>query len=257
MVKTLIVRAAGTNCDRETEHAFRRAGSEVDMLHLDRLIEKPTTLDDYRILVFPGGFTYGDDLGAGTIVASRLRTSLLGGITSLVQRGGLVLGICNGFQILVKAGLLPALEGPGTTGEATLTANDSNKFEDRWVVLEVGSDLSPFVRKGDRIRCPVAHAEGKFVARDKETLERLQAAGQVVFRYVGPEGETDPAYPLNPNGSTGAVAGICDPTGRILGLMPHPERYLEPWHASTWTRNGLADEGEGLKLFRNAVEAAR
>jgi phosphoribosylformylglycinamidine synthase I len=257
MVKTLILRTAGTNCDRETEHAFRRAGSEVDLLHLDRLIEKPEALLDYRILVFPGGFSYGDDLGAGTIVASRLRTTLLPEIIALVDRGGLVLGVCNGFQILVKAGLLPAVEGHGETGEATLTANDSNKFEDRWVTLEVVSDLSPFVRKGDRIRCPVAHAEGKFLAKDEATMTHLTESGQVVFRYVGENGEADPAYPLNPNGSPEAIAGICDPTGRILGLMPHPERYIEPWHHPSWTRDGLAAEGEGLPLFRNAVEAVR
>ncbi len=257
MVKTLILLAAGTNCDRETAHAFQRAGSEVDLLHLDRLIERPATLLDYRILVFPGGFTYGDDLGAGTIVASRLRTTLLPEIVALVERGGLVLGICNGFQILVKTGLLPALAGHGMTGEATLTANDSNKFEDRWVTLEVVSDLSPFVRKGDLIRCPVAHAEGKFLTKDEDILSHLQGAGQVVFKYVGPDGEPDPDYPGNPNGSPHAVAGICDPTGRILGLMPHPERTIEPWHSPSWTRDGLAEEGDGLQLFRNAVEAVR
>ena len=257
MVKTLILRTAGTNCDRETEHAFKRAGSEVNLIHLDRLIEKPESLLDYRILVFPGGFTYGDDLGAGTIVASRLRTTLLPEIIALVDRGGLVLGVCNGFQILVKAGLLPAIAGHGETGEATLTANDSNKFEDRWVTLEVVSDRSPFVRKGDVIRCPVAHAEGKFVAKDENTLRHLEESGQVVFRYVDGSGGADPAYPQNPNGSPHGIAGICDPTGRILGLMPHPERFIAPWHHPTWTRDGLPAEGEGLQMFRNAVAAVR
>ncbi len=257
MVKTLIIRTAGTNCDRETVHAFERAGSEADLVHLDRLIERPATLLDYRILVFPGGFSYGDDLGAGTIVASRLRTTLLPEIIALVERAGLVLGICNGFQILVKAGLLPAISGHGETGESTLTANDSNKFEDRWVTLEVVSDLSPFVRKGDVIRCPVAHAEGKFITKDEATLTHLEESGQVVFRYVGKSGGQNPAYPLNPNGSPNAIAGICDPTGRILGLMPHPERFIAPWHHPTWTRDGLAEEGDGLQMFRNAVEAVR
>jgi phosphoribosylformylglycinamidine synthase len=174
-----------------------------------------------------------------------------------VADGGLVLGICNGFQILVKAGLLPAVAGHGETGEATLAANDSNRFEDRWVTLAVVSDLSPFVRQGDVIRCPVAHAEGKFVTRDAATLAHLEQSGQVVFRYVGAAGDTSPAYPLNPNGSQNAIAGICDPTGRILGLMPHPERHIEPWHHPTWTRDGLAAAGDGLQVFRNAVEAVR
>jgi len=252
--KTLILRTAGTNCDRETAHAFLRAGAQVELVHVNRALADPGILADCRILVFPGGFTYGDDLGAGTIFANRIRAVLLEPVRALVDRGGLVLGICNGFQILVKTGLLPALRGPG---EATLTTNDSNRFEDRWVHLEVVSDRSPFVERGDRIRCPVAHAEGKFVTRDEDVLTRLEENGQVVFRYVGPNGSPDPAYPLNPNGSRNAVAGICDPTGRILGLMPHPERNLEPTHHPSWTRSGLAEEGDGARLFRNAVAAAR
>ncbi|MHC4472235.1 MAG: phosphoribosylformylglycinamidine synthase I [Planctomycetota bacterium] len=253
--KVLILRTAGTNCDRETAHAFRRAEAEVDLIHVNRAIEAPRMLEDYRIIVFPGGFTYGDDLGAGTIFANRIRTVLLDPVRDLVSRGGLVLGICNGFQILVKTGLLPAIDGYGETGAATLAANDSNRFEDRWVHLEVASDLSPFVSKGDRIRCPVAHAEGKFVTRDEPTLTRLMESGQVVFRYVAGDGSPNPPYPLNPNGSRHAVAGICDPTGRILGLMPHPERHLEPGHHPSWTREGLAEEGDGVRLFRNAVAA--
>jgi phosphoribosylformylglycinamidine synthase len=254
--KTLILRTAGTNCDRETEHAFRRAGSEVDLVHLDRVIEEPGRIGNCGIVVFPGGFTYGDDLGAGTIFANRLRASLLDPLMEHVRRGGLILGICNGFQILVKVGLLPALDGHGTTGEATLTTNDSNRFEDRWVDLSVVSDISPFVSRGDRIRCPVAHHEGKFVCRDEDTLARLAETGQVVFRYVGRDGAEDPPYPENPNGSHGAVAGVSDPTGRVLGLMPHPERNLEPAHHPEWTRHGLPEVGEGLRLFKNAVRAA-
>jgi phosphoribosylformylglycinamidine synthase len=255
-VRTLILRTAGTNCERETAHAFRRAGSRVELEHLDRVLDRPAILAEYGILALPGGFTYGDDLGAGTIFANRIRTSLLEHLSGFVGRGGLVLGICNGFQILVKTGLLPALDGPGTTGEATLTTNDTNRFEDRWVLLEVASDRSPFVAKGDRIFCPVAHHEGKFVTRDRKTLDRLEASGQVVFRYVARDGAAGPAYPDNPNGSWNAVAGVCDPTGRVLGLMPHPERHLEPEHHPHWPRHGRAEEGDGLRLFRNAVAAA-
>jgi phosphoribosylformylglycinamidine synthase len=251
----LILRTAGTNCDRETVAIFRRAGAEVDLLHLNRVLAKPELLFSYRILVLPGGFTYGDDLGAGTIFASRLRNVLRDPVLEFVNGGGLVLGICNGFQILVKTGLLPGLDGPESEGEATLTFNDSFRFEDRWVHLEAVSDLSPFVRRGDRIYCPAAHGEGKFVPGTDQILDRLERNGQVVFRYVGPEGEADPPYPANPNGSVNAIAGICDPTGRILGLMPHPERHLEATLHPRWTREGLKREGGGLPFFRNAVAA--
>jgi phosphoribosylformylglycinamidine synthase len=253
--KTLLLRTAGTNCDRETAHAFRRAGSEVTLLHLTEVLSAPRRILDYGILVFPGGFTYGDDLGAGTIFANRMRRDLLPVIVTHVERGGLVLGVCNGFQILVKCGLLPALGGLGVTGEATLTNNASNRFEDRWVWLEAASDRTPFVRKGERIRCPVAHAEGNFVPKDAATLDALESNGQVVFRYVGPDGAANPPYPSNPNGSVNAIAGVCDPSGRVLGLMPHPERHLEPTQYAAWTREGLAAEGDGLAMFRRAVAA--
>lgn len=253
--RALVLRTAGTNCDRETVHAFARAGADVSLVHLDRVLERPRLLGDFRILVFPGGFTYGDDLGAGTIFANRLRAGLMDPLLRFVDDGGLVLGICNGFQILVKTGLLPALDGPGSEGEATLTVNDSDRFEERWIRLEATSDRTPFVRAGDRIDCPAAHGEGKFVPRDEATLDRLEQNGQVIFRYVGRDGGKDPAYPANPNGSVGGIAGISDPTGRILGLMPHPERHLEPHHHPRWTREGLRPEGGGLFLFRNAVAA--
>ncbi|MCU0726335.1 MAG: phosphoribosylformylglycinamidine synthase I [Planctomycetes bacterium] len=255
MPRVLILRTAGTNCDRETAYAFERAGATVEARHLRELVESPDRVLDYGVLVFPGGFTYGDDLGAGTIFASLMRRGLLPRIVRHVERGGLVLGICNGFQILVKSGLLPATDGPCSPGEATLAGNESHRFECRWVWLEATSDLSPFLRRGDRIHCPVAHAEGRFVTRDEATLDHLWSAGQVVLRYTGPDGEPDPAYPLNPNGSARAVAGVCDPTGRILGLMPHPERHLSPVHHARWTREGLATDGDGLALFRNAVAA--
>jgi phosphoribosylformylglycinamidine synthase len=257
MPKTLLIRTAGTNCDRETAHAFELAGSEVALLHLEELLQRPETVLDHGIVVFPGGFTYGDDLGAGTIFAQRLRASLLAPLTEHVAGGGLILGICNGFQILVKTGLLPALSDPGKTGDATLTENDSARFEDRWVHLAAESARCAFIEPGDRIFCPVAHEEGKFVTRDEEVLEQLEANDQVVFRYVGPDGGEEPPYPWNPNGSAGAIAGICDPTGRILGMMPHPERHLDPHHHPSWTRGGPAGEGDGLRLFRRAVAAVR
>lgn len=249
--RALILRTAGTNCERETAHAFRRAGAVADTVHLDEVLDDPSRICDCGILVFPGGFTYGDDLGAGTIVSNRIRRRLLDPLRRFVEGGGLVLGICNGFQILVKTGLLPS-----SAGRATLTWNDSFRFEERWVLLEAATDHSPFIRKGDRIFCPVAHGEGKFIAGSQETLEQIEAGGQVAFRYVGRDGSPDPEYPHNPNGSMNAIAGICDETGRILGLMPHPERHIEPFHHPRWTREALTGEGDGLKFFRNAVLAA-
>lgn len=249
--RALILRTAGTNCERETAHAFQRAGAVADLVHLDKVLDAPDRIRECGILVFPGGFTYGDDLGAGTIVSNRIRRRLLDPLRAFVEQGGLILGICNGFQILVKTGLLPSGEG-----RATLTWNDSNRFEERWVLLEAATDRSPFIRKGDRIFCPVAHGEGKFIAEDEETLGRIEENGEVAFRYVGRDGSPDPEYPENPNGSKNAIAGICDETGRILGMMPHPERHIEPFQHPRWTRESLAEEGDGLAMFRNAVEAA-
>ncbi|MEN8152066.1 MAG: phosphoribosylformylglycinamidine synthase I, partial [Planctomycetota bacterium] len=251
--RALILRTAGTNCDRETVYAFEQAGAAVDLVHLNRMVETPEKLFDYRILVFPGGFTYGDDLGAGTIFANRLRSSLLDPMREFVAGGGLALGICNGFQILVKIGLLPGTADPEDPPVASLVANDSNRFEERWVTLEVTSDRSAFVKRGDRIFCPVAHGEGKFITASDEAHQALFTNDQVVFRYVGRDGSENPAYPENPNGSRDAIAGICDPTGRVLGMMPHPERHLDATLHPRWTREGLELRDTGRKLFANAV----
>lgn len=240
-MKVLVVRAAGTNCDRETAHAFERVGAQAETRHVNELLAEPALLHGYRILVFPGGFSYGDDVAAGRVLATELRQRALPDLERFVADGGLVLGICNGFQVLVKTGLLPG----GGTQTVTLTHNDHHRYEDRWVELEVPTARCAFVERGERYFVPIAHAEGRFVASEA-TLARLEENGQVVFRYTS-----------NPNGSMRDVAGICDATGRVLGLMPHPERHLEPWHHPAWTRTGLADEPDGLRFFRRAVEAAR
>jgi len=243
--KVLVLRAAGTNCDRETAFAFQRAGAATESRHVNELLAEPGLLHGYRILAIPGGFSYGDDVAAGRVLATELRTRVLDDLTRFVNDGGLVLGICNGFQVLVKTGLLP---GPGGTEQtATLAHNASHRYEDRWVELEVPTARCAFVREGERYFLPVAHAEGKFVASG-ETLDAIEEQGQVVFRYASGE---------NPNGSLRDVAGICDSTGRVLGLMPHPERHIEGWHHPYWTRTGLAEEGDGMRLFRNAVDAVR
>jgi phosphoribosylformylglycinamidine synthase len=239
VTKVLVLRAAGTNCDRETAHAFERVGAAPETRHVNELLAEPGILRQYRILVFPGGFSYGDDIGAGRVLATELRQRALPEIERLVRdEGGLVLGICNGFQVLVKTGLLPG--GPGQS--VTLAHNDSHRYQDEWVYVHVPTDRS-FLARGERFLFPIAHAEGKLVASD-ETLDRLEETRQVALRYA-----------RNPNGSLRDIAALCDATGRILGLMPHPERHLEPWHHPTWTRDGLAAEPDGLRFFRRALLA--
>jgi phosphoribosylformylglycinamidine synthase len=252
--RSIVLRAPGTNCDEETSAAWERAGARVETWHVGRLLEAPHALDDFAILTIPGGFSYGDDLGAGRIFATRLGSVLGDALRRFHARGGLILGICNGFQVLVKAGLLPG--GPVACA-ATLTHNESGHFESRWVRLKSIPGRSPFLTGSDPIELPVAHGEGKFLLADPSTLAALEAAGQVVLRYVDGTGRPTQAYPANPNGSLGAVAGICDPTGRIFGLMPHPERHVDRFHHPRWTRRGTASngDGDGLRIFRDAVAA--
>jgi len=251
--RALIVRAPGTNCDEETAAAWSLAGADVETLHVGRILEEPRALERFQILTIPGGFSYGDDLGAGRILAARLGTALVDALHRFHNRGGLVLGICNGLQVLVKAGFLPG----GTDGRATLAHNDSGHFEARWIRLGPVPGRSPFIADDEPIELPVAHGEGKFVLESPTALPALKAAGQIVLRYIDDAGGPTQAYPANPNGSPGAVAGVCDPTGRIFGLMPHPERHVDPLQHPRWTRNGPKREGDGLRIFRNAVRHFR
>lgn len=250
-IKALILRTAGTNCDWETEYALKKAGAEANRIHINRLLEKRDLLRDYHIFVLPGGFTYGDDIAAGKILANLLRYHLEEDIREFLQEGKLIIGICNGFQALVKSRLLPALDSG--TQEATLTFNDSNRFEARWVYLKVCSGKSIYIDEGQLLYLPVANAEGKFMTRDKGVLDRLKDSSQIIFKYVNERGECA-GYPYNPNGSVDGIAGVCDPTGRILGMMPHPERYVEPIQHPHWQRGGLEKEPHGALIFRNAVK---
>jgi phosphoribosylformylglycinamidine synthase len=249
--KVLVLRSPGTNCDGETSFAFERVGADVDRLHVNEIREKPRSLKSFQILVIPGGFSYGDDVSAGRILATQLQHFLADAVREFRDAEKLVLGICNGFQILLKAGLLvpPDEDGP----LATLATNDSGRFEDRWVHLAVTSNRCPFLKDISTMMLPVAHGEGKFVARKDWILKGLGQAGQIVLRYIDPSGQVA-GYPHNPNGSQDSVAGLCDPTGRVLGLMPHPERNVLPTQDPGWTRNGLKSEGDGLAVFRNAVD---
>ena len=255
--KAIILRTAGTNCDYETRYALEKAGADVDLVHVNQLVKDKGLLSSYHIFVLPGGFTYGDDIAAGKVLANQLRHHLLDELTRFVDDGKLVIGICNGFQVLIKMGLLPGINGTPPSfneyrQEFTLTYNDSNKFEDRWVYLKSFSDKSVFIDKDCLLYVPIAHAEGKFVAGDGGELENLGKSGQIIFKYVDKDGNIA-NYPWNPNGSLDNIAGICDSTGRVLGMMPHPERYIEPTQHPRWTREGLKAEGDGIAIFRNAV----
>jgi phosphoribosylformylglycinamidine synthase subunit PurQ / glutaminase len=254
--RAIVLRAPGTNCDEETADAWQRAGAVAVTWHINRLIESQADLDRFEILTIPGGFSYGDDLGAGRILAARLGTALGEGLRRFHDRGGLVLGICNGFQVLVRSGLLPGGPSPCRT---TLALNDSGHYEDRWVRLLPRPGLTPFVTFSDPIELPVGHAEGRFATADLAHLKIMEEAGQIVLQYADARGQPTQTYPANPNGSVNAIAGVCDPTGRIFGLMPHPDRYVVPWHHPRWTRQAAsrAAEGDGLQFFRSAVESLR
>ena len=227
-VKAIVIRAAGVNCDVETACALESAGASAGRVHVNRVIEDPTVLDDYQILVFPGGFSYGDDVAAGKILANQLVHHLADAVRKFVDDGKLVLGICNGFQILVKAGLLPGLKNGANNlndPSVSITNNDSGKFEDRWIYLQPATDRCVFINPGQRIYLPIAHGEGKVVTKDAETLDKLRSDGHIAFRYVDADGNEGP-FPINPNGSMASIAALTDTTGRILGLMPHPERFM-------------------------------
>ena len=250
-VKTLILRAPGTNCDGETAFAFEQAGAEVSLVHVNRLIRHEEKLAGYQIMVIPGGFTYGDDIAAGKVLANELRLKLNGELPAFIRRGGLVLGICNGFQVLVKAGFLP--EPGGKVQTVTLTNNDSGKFECRWIYLAVNRQSPCIFTQGiEQMYLPVAHGEGKLVA-----LPDALSDSNIVLRYADEQGDTQAGYPFNPNGSVGNITGICDSSGRIFGLMPHPERHIRGTQHPQWTRLGSRVYGDGFRIFRNAVKWAK
>jgi phosphoribosylformylglycinamidine synthase len=245
--RAIVLRAPGTNCDEEAAYALERAGALAETWHINQVFASPAVLDRFQILIIPGGFSYGDDLGAGRILATRIGTTLGEALRRFHDRGGLVMGICNGFQVLVRAGLLPG----GPSSRTTLAANESGRFEDRWVRLLPRPGLSPFVTFSEPIELPVAHGEGRFLMADSNRLSALESTGQVVLQYADLGARPTQEYPANPNGSAHAVAGVCDPTGRIFGLMPHPERSIEPWHHPRWTRQPT--EAYGRRIFESAV----
>jgi phosphoribosylformylglycinamidine synthase len=267
-IRAIVTTGNGTNCEMEMAHACRLAGFDrVDIVHISELLYGSRRLDDYDFLNLPGGFLDGDDLGSAKAGANRILHASVHGspeglfaqFTRFIAAGKLVLGVCNGFQLLVKLGMLPGFDGRYDRQAVTLTYNDSGRFEDRWVTLRV-DPASPciFTRGLQGLYLPVRHGEGKFIARDEATLARLHEEKLVALTYSHADLSAAAAdYPANPNGSVDGIAGICDATGRIFGLMPHPEAYLHRTNHPRWTREALPEEGMGLALFKNAAAFLR
>jgi phosphoribosylformylglycinamidine synthase len=253
--RVCVLRTDGINCDEETFYAFEKAGADCRLVHVNQLRRSSEKLASYHILVLPGGFSYGDDVHSGKILAVELTSFLREQLEAFVDAGKLVLGICDGFQVLVRTGLLPNRN----LGEikTTLIANESH-FECRWVNLLIEGSHCVFTRGmgGSQLSIQVAHGEGKFFT-DPATLQEIENRGQVVFRYAGADGRPTVLYPANPNGSLNAIAGICDSTGRIMGMMPHPERYIERTQHPNWRRMPAGTVPHGLTIFLNAVDYAR
>jgi phosphoribosylformylglycinamidine synthase len=244
--KALILRTAGTNCDNETAHAFQLAGASPQRIHLNRVLENPRLLGEFQILAIPGGFSYGDDISSGKIFANQLTQHLTEPLQRFVEMGKPIIGICNGFQVLIKTPLLPGRLAIANCPPqpATLTHNDSGRFIDHWVHLKAASDKCIWTRGIDQLELPIAHGEGKFVPANEEVRKYLWNHQQIAMTYDGD----------NPNGSIDNIAGICDASGLVFGLMPHPERYVSGYQHPNWSRTKPPQsEGPGAKIFRNAV----
>lgn len=259
-VKVMILRTAGTNCDQETVHAWELAEATPQRVHVRELVRQPKLLGEFGILTIPGGFSYGDDISAGKILATQMIHYLSDALLRFVERGRLVLGICNGFQVLVKAGLLPGTDRDRVHDSAdaqlvTLTQNDSARFEDRWIHLRSSPRANAFVPPDRILAMPIAHGEGKLVARDDKVRWALAEQGHIALTYCDADGRPGP-YPINPNGSEMDIAGLTDATGRVLGLMPHPERHVHPTQHPFWTRRPDAP-ADGRIVFETAVRTAR
>ncbi|MGB7159368.1 MAG: phosphoribosylformylglycinamidine synthase I [Tepidisphaeraceae bacterium] len=273
--RTLILRTAGTNCDVETAHAFELAGATAEAVHLNRVLREPGLLEDFQLMALPGGFSYGDDIAAGRIFANQIVHHLRDAFRGFVDAGKPIIGICNGFQVLVKTDLLPGeiggraghldrlgagqLDRLGAGQTCTLTNNDCGRFLDRWVHLSPRPSKCIWTAGMDQpIELPIAHGEGKFVPADESVRRSLHDNGQIALTYAKPDGSpANGTFPDNPNGSVDDIAGVCDMTGLVFGLMPHPERFVKSFQHPAWTRHRQAAEGVGLRVFRNAVQYAQ
>ena len=267
--KALVLTGFGLNCDWETTYALELAGAEARRVHINQLLKgeeigELAHLDDYQIFAFIGGFSWGDDHGAGVIFASKLLYNMGEEILRFIERGNLVVGICNGFQAMVNLGLLPGIDRDYRSRKVALIGNDCGNFRDQWVHLKVETGSScVFTRGLESLELPVRHGEGKFYA-EESVINSLEENNQVVVRYADREGKSaDGRFPENPNGSLKDIAGICDSTGRVFGIMPHPEAFNHWTNHPDWTRlkehyrrrgEPYPEEGLGIKIFRNAVD---
>ena len=259
-----VLRAPGTNCDSETAFAFDSCGGESKRVHLFQLLERPALLDEFQVLCVPGGFSYGDDIGAGVVFSSQLRGHLAEAVQRFLSADKLVLGICNGFQVLLKTGIFdhgsPDALPDREKAEATLTWNLNGKYTARWVHLKVAAPENVFLKGIEELDLPIAHAEGRIVVRDQQVLADWAGRNQIALTYSDWPSENGRANPINerfsanPNGSTQDIAGLGDSTGRVLGLMPHPERFLFGTQHPQWTRLGLTGDGTGRRIFQNAID---
>lgn len=262
--RTLILTGYGINCDDETAFAFQKAGADADIVHINDLIENRALLDRYQVFAFPGGFAYGDDTGSGKALANRIKNNLMEEVRRFIDRDTLMLGICNGFQVMANMGIVPALDGFTGEAQAALEHNKTFRYQCRWVDLMVeASSPSVFTRGVARLHIPVAHGEGNFFAQPG-MLDRIEKEGLITMRYIKPEGvQAKGEFPFNPNGSIHDIASLCDRTGRIMGMMPHPERGMFFTQRDDWTferekrsREGkeIPEESDGFIIFKNAVE---
>lgn len=261
--KTLVLTGYGINCEEETSYVFRKSGANADIVHVNDLIDGSKNLEDYQILAIPGGFSYGDDTGSGNAMANKIHNHFEERILKFAQEDKLIIGICNGFQILANTGLVPAIDDKYGERQVALMHNNTARYVCRWINLKMTSNKCVWTRGIKSLHCPVAHGEGNFYAAD-EVLEKLNTNDQVVWKYVNEDGSpANGQLPANPNGAIQDIAGVCDPSGRILGMMPHPERFLAFTNEDDWQlkkekliREGvsLPKDGAGLKVFTNAVE---
>lgn len=268
--KALVLTGYGINCDIETQNALLKAGFLAERVHINDLVSGKISIQDFHLIAFPGGFSYGDDLGAGKAMAVKIEYAKLNNhkfreeLQKFVEEKKLIIGICNGFQIMVKLGLLPAIENRLFEQQATLTFNDSGKFEDRWIKLKANAKSNCVFTKGiDEIYLPIRHGEGKFIAGNSRIMNELVSKQQIAFQYCDEKGKPTQKYPLNPNGSAKAIAGTCNLQGNVFGLMPHPEAFVSFYNNPQWTRiaenlkrigKKVPEEGKGLKIFKNAFE---
>lgn len=261
--KSLVFFGNGINCENETAYANTLAGFDPELIHIDQFAEDPRKIHGYTFVNFPGGFLDGDDLGSAKAQSVKWRYQKMAGtgrrlldeLVKFVDDGKIIIGICNGFQLLIKTGLLPALRKKYGAQTATLTANDSGRFEDRWTYLKANPfSHCIFTYDMDKIYLPVRHGEGKCVVDSTDSLSSMRAGGNIVLQYADSTGAVTEAYPENPNGSVDSIAALCDDTGRVFGLMPHPEAFVRRIQHPRWTREELEEEGDGLKIFKNACK---